>query len=430
MKANKYLNIILTVGAIISVLMIILKGVWIFPDSSSYIRAWDLYSNFEIDSLRTPVYPIFLGVIKTIFGSNLFQIVAIIIQHIVFLCSVAFLYKMAKWFIHSEKIVFILTLLYTIVPAFIICWNNAILTESFAISGMVFLMYVTISMLKEFSFTKLFLHTALLLIMIFLRPALVYILPVFAVSWLYFIFVKKERKLGFAALSSVVIVSLCLLSYMKVFENRFGIFASSIVNVNNQLFIARQYGLLDPDEISDKQLKEAVIQSYKDNGEYIREHSKMKIVYKDIWPFDIKAKNEAINKSYKAHPLKVAKKSIVRLLLASDWSMTGYSDHFVNGPSEINRLFDWGFKLKHLFFMLFIYGFILIYVLIKKNTFPFFSILFFMLGVSNIIVAVVGAQAEWSRLILPSMPLYLIMFGQFFNFTEIKSKPLSNNTII
>ncbi|MBQ9596862.1 MAG: hypothetical protein IJR34_01235, partial [Bacteroidales bacterium] len=65
-----------------------------------------------------------------------------------------------------------------------------------------------------------------------------------------------------------------------------------------------------------------------------------------------------------------------------------------------------------------IYLFLLVYIMmlvawmIRKKTIAWVSITLWVLCVSNIIVAVVGANDEYNRLILPSMPFVLLMLGQ------------------
>ena len=72
MKKNKDLAIIYAYAIASSSILILGWGVQETFDSSSYISAWDSFNNGKIDMLRTPVYPVFLGVMKIIFGEHFF----------------------------------------------------------------------------------------------------------------------------------------------------------------------------------------------------------------------------------------------------------------------------------------------------------------------------------------------------------------------
>ena len=59
-------------------------------DTPTYIDAWTMLQNGQIDKFRTPVYPVFLGVMNIICGDNyLWYVVAV--QHVVFLVSIRYL---------------------------------------------------------------------------------------------------------------------------------------------------------------------------------------------------------------------------------------------------------------------------------------------------------------------------------------------------
>ena len=50
--------------------------------------------------------------------------------------------------------------------------------------------------------------------------------------------------------------------------------------------------------------------------------------------------------------------------------------------------------------------------IVKNRSLPWLPLLLLMLGASNIIVVIIGAQAEWQRLVYPSKAIYLIMIVQ------------------
>lgn len=410
MKLSKDLRTIYLFAIISSLLLIIGWGVIWSPDDS-YITAWDNYSNGIIDAMRTPVYPLFLGLLRLIFGEKLFGLSAVIIQHIVFLISVRFFYKTAQYITNSERVSFWLTLFYALMPS-ITSWNNIILTESFAISGSVFLLYLTIQLYQKVSPNTLILHTIMMITLLFLRPIFVYMLPVFAVFWTFAI-IKKKFRVGLCGFSGVLISIVCLFSYMKVYEKEYGVFASSLVNTYNQSIISLQYGLFDLDAIENPELKADIIE-YEQYGKDIN--------YEQGWRFfgeyDLKTMSDAIRISQKNNAIKWVQSIFGRMYKSAQKSL------FFTGLSGLSTFFDIiGISLNTLYLFLIIYLFIIILWVIRQVQLPPFTILLYLLGVSNIIVAIIGAQAEWDRLILPSMPIYLLMFGQIC--TMFKTRPFN-----
>ena len=139
---NKDFRIVLGISSLLSIFLITIYGVVVYYDTTSYIDAWTSLQHGHLDSLRTPVYPVFLHALSIIFGQQHYLFIAICVQHLIFLVSLFFFYKLLTYFCGSKRMLFWLSLIYGCFPA-ISSWNNCILTESLAISGTVFLLYST-----------------------------------------------------------------------------------------------------------------------------------------------------------------------------------------------------------------------------------------------------------------------------------------------
>ena len=403
MKVSKDLKTIYLLAIASSLILILGWGVLKTPDSPTYVEAWDHISNGEIDILRTPIYPIFLGLMKLAFGTY-FLTAAICVQHIVFLISIRFFYIITQELCSSFNISFWITLFYSIFPC-ITTWNNYILTESFAFSGTIFLIYLIIKMThQEHKIYCTIIIAILLSMLMLLRPALVYMLPVFFIGWSYF-FVKKQKMIATLGIIGTLFATVSLFSYMKVFENKYGILSSSCVGTFNQMVIAYQYNLINPDVIENGQLKE-------DIENKSREVSIMTL----IKSYGLKDVHNVIMDSYKSHPNKVIKSCFGRLYRSKSKSL------FLTLAPGFATVFDMiGFNLNTLYLFIIIYTIILLRWIYMKRSLPWTTSFIYMLGVSNIIVAIIGAQEEWERLVLPSLPLYLLMFGQLCTLFSVKS---------
>lgn len=410
LKRNKDLTIIYACAIVSSIILILGWGVLETTDSPTYIRAWDSFSNGKIDILRTPVYPCVLGVMKSLFGEQLFRIATIYLQHLIFLISVYYFYRIAQHFISNRRVVFIVSFCYTTISLFT-TWNNFILTESFAISGVVILVYTIICLRQTPSYISAILYTLILLMLIFLRPALVYMLPILIIAWISLL--GKKCKVALLGISGTLIVIASLFVYMKAFERKYGLFASSEVGTYNQLFIARQYGLLDPNVITDTILKVHITESYNRYGECRKDLEDIRAEIKQwLRIYDIKTLDNAIIISYK-HNFRLWAfacydryvHSLCYPLFCSNLNINNWFIVIMRIPTVLCRLL-----LLYLFFV--IYTIILLSWIAKKHCVPWLSSIFALMCIGNLIVSIVGAQEEWSRLILPSMPLFILMVGQ------------------
>ena len=299
--------------------------------------------------------------------------------------------------ISSSSLVFWLTLIY-ILP-FTITWNNFILTESFAISGTNFILYFTHRIYHQYRVrTSSILFCIILSLLVLLRPALIYMLPVYLFG--YSIILRKKKKSAFAGISGVLVASLCLFVYMKMFESKYGIFASSNVSTINQIGIAQKYNLFYPDVIENQNLKKDIIAGV-DGETILKRH-------------DLATINNALSSSYKKQPLQVLGSCYARLYRSKN------NNFFVTYIPKWGIVLDWFcLYLNILYLFIIVYTIIMLVWIVNKKTIPWFSLLLYMLCISNIIVAIYGAPMEWERLILPSLPMIVVMFGQLCSLFKI-----------
>lgn len=415
MKLSKDLRIIYVFAIIWSLVLIVGWGYRESPDSVTYVSAWDSLVNGQIDIFRTPTYPIFLGICKFIFGVGVFKFIAIIFQHLFFLVSIYYYQQIVKSFIRSNKVCFWLTLIYAILPC-IIDWNNYILTESFAIVGMVFLAYNTIKVYKQVSVISSLGFLFWLLFLIFLRPSFLYLLPVMFLFWFVLLFLGKKKG-SCVGIICTCIIFLCQLAYVYQMEQVYGVFTPSSVSVINQYYMIRQNGLVYVEGIENETLRNEI-----KNG--IEEEGIATDNYQFLWgetnrlieKYPLEDVQQIISVSFKANPVGVIKKAGGRAYKAASFPLC------ITLLPGFSTLFDMiGVSINFLYLFFIIYAIIIVCWVVKKRQIPVLSCLFFLLGLSNLITVIIGAQSEWSRLILPSMPLYLLMFGQLCTMFKVKS---------
>ena len=176
------LGVIYAVSILTAILWILVFGPMEYNDTPGYLAAYtNSLSHWKIDSFRTPLYPLFLGGTRDLFGTKAFPWVVILLQYIFFLLSIKYIYKSARFFLPNSFSLAI-TVFYAIYPTFG-PWSNVLLTESLELSFSVFLMYSCLRLIHENDWGQaigVFVWTFLLLS---LRPSSVAFLPAKVVSW-------------------------------------------------------------------------------------------------------------------------------------------------------------------------------------------------------------------------------------------------------
>ena len=413
MRGNKALFIPLLCSVVIAVVLTIAYGVIQPYDTISYIDAWSSLEQGRPDMLRTPVYPFILHLMQVIFGFR-FLFATVFLQYLVFFISIWFFHRLADFYC-SPKASFWVTLVYAACPPLCVL-NNLILTESFAISGCVILLYLAHRLIQSPSWDKAFLFTGQVLILLFLRPAFVYILPVFAAFSLLLFF--QRNKAALLLLTGVLISSLCLIGYMGVFQKEYGVFAPSSVSIVNQYSLARISGYLDPADSPDSLLKEDLTSLIEAHGDKVETVNTATLEGFDLCKShklsDIKS---TVTAGRKRVPSTVAKELIARFFS----SCTKSTFVFVVWVPFLNRLTE-AFcpPLGVLYLFILFYTIVFCIRSIQSRSILPYSALFLMLEISSIIVAIVGAQSDWGRLLAPTTPIWLLLAGQVGRFFSKK----------
>ncbi len=400
---------VLISGGLCSIFWILYKGPIIHYDTPSFFLAVDTVMHGGVDLLRTWSYPAFLGLMKLLFGYRLYLWVIILVQHLVFLASSLLLLKMLDETVSSRTIPLYVTLFYVLFP-YITFINNHIIAESFSISGIVFLLFLirrlkTHARWSDGAWTGL-LTTWLLL----LKPILVFLIPILYVLWGFLAFKAPHRKGAVIGLLAVTFASVCLLLYMDAYKKKFGIFAPSSVETVNQYFIARQYGILDPDLIGHEGIRQDLLRGYEEHGLVVEN---LDTIFKEAFHvtenYPLPDIQQAVEDCTRQHPGAVRKTMAIRLYKSAETPLL-----VPLITSSTGHLFC--FHISNLYLFLVIYSFILLWWIVRKKTIPWFTALLYMMGISIIVVSIAGAQSDWGRLLLPCLPVYLIMVAQVCSF--------------
>lgn len=223
---NKAVILFLAIALVRMIYIFFYNGPIVYPDSESYIN-YVFTPLFRLDfseAGRTPVYPAILRICEKLFGTDGGLVAVTILQMIISYISVIFVYKTIRLFTDCNKIVFLVTFMYGS-SSMVFGWDNLILTESLALSGTVFFIYVTIQYIKTNTVRFGVIAEILLLILTFLRPSFLPYNMIFTVFLIIRILLKKidtwKVMLGCLFNWSVI------LGYSALFYSAFGIFTIS-----------------------------------------------------------------------------------------------------------------------------------------------------------------------------------------------------------
>lgn len=379
-------------------------------DTETYVDAWlNSWSKGEMDSFRTPIYPYYIGFMMTL-SREYFMLLSAIGQHIIFIISLYYLKRLLFWFTNKHALINIAILAFAI---FVIRWHSFIITESFAISGIIFLFYCLFSFYRSGGRSYLFLSIVWLLFLVFLRPAFLYLFPVCFLAY-GLSYVRKIKNALFGLLG-VLIVGLIDMGYCKCFEEKYGFFLPSIVSIENGFQIAVVEGVMSPDYANDEDVRE-----------YLRTISVFegKHVF-DLWHYMCSNPiPDALGVMEKERLLELSRQHHRGKWLLSYWHH--YYDfvttHFPknNSPSSIIYLIAAGVALL-LNVLMIIYFIFCCYMVFVKKKIPVVGIILWTAIMGNLATIIIGAQEEWYRLFLPSAPLLTLIIVQMLGLINWKS---------
>ena len=296
------------------------------PDSDSYIDASYCVAHGEIHSMRTPVLPLVMALMRSIAG-ECHQVAALVIfQSAVFLISVGFFRIIAARLLRSARATFWLTAFYALWPAFP-GLSAFVIAESLTLSCVVFFTWALFRRYPGMpGASDAFISGLLLVVLILLRPQMLCLVPVYLIYWCAICLKWKRRAIN-QALVSVLMLAVCavtLLAYKAEAERRFGIKSITTVSAINNYYTAREAGLMTPDKTENPRLK-LFLDSIKDIDTPARGASNDEFTYiRDSIGVSVPEVEEAVNKAISSRPAALARVFVHRVSCASRYPLFYY----------------------------------------------------------------------------------------------------------
>lgn len=408
------LFILFTIAIIVSVSTMLYMGAISTFDTASYISAWDNSLSIGlVDLWRTPVYPVFLGICKVLFGACYLRWV-IVIQNLLFIVSIGFLWDILLKVTSSRSITFWISLVYSFSPG-IVAMNNYLLTESLAISLSIFLAHSLLSLFLSETWKTTVSFTIFLVFVIFLRPAQVYVLPILLLVFASLLLFKGKRSVALKGLAGLMFASLMLLLYVFAFHNSFNVYSPSGISVLNQYYIGSSNGLITHDKLYHREIEKFFSDSYgadTDMASVVKIKSAI-----DNLGLDVVA--DEVHISMRRNPVGWVKAVLFNLY------RSGFQRLFEFGP--LSKLMGpLSIKMSSVYCFMIVFAVLLCFSIIRSGHVPWFMSTIFLLVAGNLAISIVGAQAEWGRLAFPSVPLLLLMFGVLCSLFNVDSSRFSH----
>ena len=402
MKLNE--KTLLGAGTIVSLALLFVFGGKEYNDTYSYFSAWDTLKSGDIDLLRTPLYPAFIGIIRDVFPVR-YALVIAFLQYTLFVVSIHFFYRTALRFL-NEKAAFWVAAFYAVYPTFN-SWSNLLLTESLNLSLSVIFFYYALRVIMDNRIIDTLPFTLFLFLMLALRPSNVAFLPITTLILFLMLFSLQKKKVGATGLAGVLLCTVGVILYSSQVQRKTGVFTPSSVSVLNSYTLARAYGYLDANCTDNPDLSAVIRASQEEYGSVIKDISVLEDESLSIKGIPLADIHEVVSNSIALNPFGWVKGIFFRIYDASLMpAMTSYTSVCF----RVHPIYPLNLGVVIIALICCMIG---ILVNLRKRVCIWGEV--YMLGIvlSIIVTSIIGAQYEWNRLILPVIPLAIVLIVHF-----------------
>lgn len=377
-----------------------------YNDYSIYVDTFS-YENYsanilkgEVDSLRTPIYPYIIKGIDMLTKGQVMKYKAItFVQEIVSIISVIVLYHTLKKTFKNEIVSVVATLLYACLPS-IFTYNKVILTESLSISLFIMYFCILLRYINNPTNKKTILIGIFTLLLIMLRPSFIYLTVALAAIFLViYIFKKENRKQALLGLGILGCIGIILLGYCYLNKQQNNIFAISNVTHINQLDTVIEMEIYNTGDAQDEGIIDIIEQKLDGEGATWYRTTTNKIMV-EYTPEQVDAYlKRCIKNNFSTYIVKTIQKAFTIAINPCD-------EIYLHEKSSNEMQPILYFAPVYLYAI-----FEVIYILaktIKNKQIPLEQFTMCIIVLGQLATIILGAQAEYSRLFVPVLPLVII----------------------
>jgi len=385
-------------------------------DTPSYMQAWERLRHGQIDAWRTPLYPLVLGLMQSLLGEV--QIVDVldwshcsylgpidrvftgvmVLQMLLALAVTPPFYGLLKRLTRSRWLSAIGAAV-VLLPPMVMGMHNAILTESLSLSLTIVLLDALDRLYRHRSWLWAVVACLMTLALVALRPAFIFLVPVVLVLGAWLLCRQPWRKCGVTLLVGAVAIGIGLLAYCRDVERQQGVFTPSIISVINQVNDAQLRGQVDTTAITDPALLASLRQGITDAADLSVLHGAAALQ-------SMTAQDTGL--SYRLTTL------WKHLVFAVTYPLTPPTFQYPQLPKRISyatmKLIGWQVRLELIVLALALVWLVRAWRRGDKALLWTLTVLAGYLG-CNDLVALMGAQEGYGRLMLASYPAWVALVG-------------------
>ena len=228
--------------------MAVCGGVSEASDTASYLSAWNVLKTFHPDKMRPPVYPLLIGPVFDMFGTKAGLLAMLAIQWCIWIIGCRCTWLTIRHFGASSTIASSVIALIVLFPG---TWvmNNLLQTDGPATGLIPLLIWQTILYLNKQRVSYVIYGGMLLMILIFLKPQFLFIIPIWAITWISLTSGNRHHLYLSIAITLAAITSLSIYkwSLYKCYRQN----NITIVAPINNYYSLRMAGIIRADEIED-----------------------------------------------------------------------------------------------------------------------------------------------------------------------------------
>lgn len=376
------------------------------PDTATYYSASEMIMNGQIDSFRTPLYPLTIGLMTLIFKNVTVAYTAIVVlQWLIYAVALYFFGKVLGYFKVKEKVRFC-TLLFMMVPLFA-KYNQFILTESLSQSFLIFLIWLYIKCYEKPSLKNQSYVWGMVLLMIALRPSWIFLIPVIIIFVALCLRARKCVKCRVVLpgiLLSMAVVGI-IIGYVAEINYKYHFKSISIVTTINNFSFMREIKTLPRGDFGNDELVAAVDSCYQVPDNMTGYYSQACHLIERFGESEV---TRFVNVVMGENKQLIARETVKRFIVSS---------------VQLIKIIPFIIELPIvcLYFFLLCWAYILCRLIYVRKQLDAMSLILFMLYAGIIITGIAGASTEAPRLIYTCLIPLMISLGICSNFIQFRN---------
>lgn len=428
----------------LTILTVLLGAIWcawqfnlfskgsILSDGYSYFNAWESIKGGHTDPLRTPVYAIFVGMLKEAFGKETALRIIPVAHWIMYVASMQLIWQIDRHLRIRKGLNIAVIILLMTVPGYW-CFNHITMAETFSTCGMTLLVWLSVRFSDTGRRVYLGCSGCALIMLIFTKPVFIFLIPILAIFWCTG---ARGRKGLVLSIVLTITASGLVATYLYLVNHTHTVVSMTMATSYNKYYCLRADGLIIPDEIEDARLREQFRPMYDSipHG-WIKSQPYWQEMYRFNWP-DLETMNRT---AISNHPREAALGAIRRFNVSLGKSQfysieedLGSSDSYDRRYAGWNGLTFNGpggfiYPLHHLLWFPIWIGWVILLVYsgywirfwILRRQFPRVPFLIASTVFCAYVTVIIGAQDSWGRLMTPFNFLLPIMVSSLFSSSSL-----------